>query len=240
MGLSLRAREIITATGDLFLPRTCLVCGRSLLRKERHLCIWCREDLPRTWQWTLPRNAMADRFNALIQRNLSEYEPYSRAAALFFYQGGYRQIPQAVKYRHNRRAGQDFGRELGRLLSGSPLFADVDAVLPVPLHPLRRWRRGYNQAEIIARAVAAEMGVPCLKRILRRRRHTRTQTRLHGAEKAANVQGAFSARPLPARHILLIDDVFTTGATLAACHSALRKVTRARISAATLAFVGSV
>ena len=144
---------------------------------------------------------------------------------------------------------------LGRKLASSDLFQDVDLVIPVPLHWMRRWRRGYNQAEVIAKEVADELGAAIDCSILSRRRRTRTQTRLGVAEKAANVSGAFNAQAghheagsgknaglASVSHILLIDDVFTTGSTLHACFVALRSVfpPSVRISVATLAFVGGV
>ena len=203
---------------------------------------------------------MADKFNDLIQRRLTSalpdvYEPYAFAAALFYYssQAPYRRIPQALKYHGNLAAGRHFGRMLGLFLAGSSLYADVDLVIPVPLHWTRQRRRGYNQAAVIAREVAAALGVPMDARMLRRRRRTRTQTRLTVQQKVANVGDAFAVRPRrqaawqqmpekPLRHLLLVDDVFTTGATLNACHAALRAAGLApdacRISIATLGYVG--
>jgi ComF family protein len=234
----------LSALLDLVLPRVCLVCGRPLLPRERHLCTECLADLPETRYATLARNPMADRFNARIR--VEEYEPYAYAAALFHYRAdsGYKKIPQALKYHRNFAAGRDFGRLLGERLAASPLYADVDLVVPVPLHWTRRWRRGYNQAAFIAREVAKTLGAPCSERVLRRCRRTRSQARLPDkAARAVNVIGAFSLRRrlVPAaRHILLIDDVFTTGATLAACHDALRRACgpQVRISVATLGVVG--
>ena len=302
--------DIGSAVGDIFLPRTCVVCGKRLLLRERFLCLPCAADLPLTYFWTVDHNPMADKINALIERRLSAAvpsgssvaagspsaaglssgtepasaagllsaaEPYARAAALFYYnsQAPYRKIPQALKYQGAVRSGRHFARMLGRHLAGSSLYADVDLVVPVPLHWTRRRQRGYNQAAVIAREVASALGVPMEERLLRRRRRTRTQTRLTVEQKAANVGGAFAVRPrrlarlfhafrpeplpgaavsgtdsgllFPGRlHLLLVDDVFTTGATLEACHAALRAAFsaagigpgRIRISVATLAFVG--
>ena len=233
----------LSALLDLVLPRVCVVCGRPLIPQERHLCLECLSDLPETRYAPLGHNPMADRFNAKIQ--VDEYEPYAYAAALFHYraEAGYKRIPQALKYHRNFAAGRHFARLLGARLAASPLYADVDLVVPVPLHWTRHWRRGYNQAAVIAREVARALGAPCAERLLRRCRRTRSQTRLSGEAKAANVAGAFALRSgrLPqTQHILLIDDVFTTGATLAAGHRALRTAYRpdTRISVATLGAVG--
>lgn len=219
---------------------------------------------------------MAEGFNALIQRNMGEdvqYQPYGYAAALYFYKGGYREISKALKYKRNFAVGRCFGKLLGQTLKESDLFRDVDLIVPIPLHWTRRWRRGYNQAEVIAWEVARELGARCEPRLLQRARHTRTQTHLNAEGRAQNVAGAFrenardwrrlinqkppspyrppsSCQPASPRHYLLIDDVFTTGATAATCERAIREAlwtaisarnsinaSRIRISVATLACV---
>ena len=239
----LSLKTSLSALLDLVLPRVCVVCGRPLIPQERHLCLECLSDLPETRYAPLGHNPMADRFNAKIQ--VDEYEPYAYAAALYHYraESGYKKISQALKYHRNFGAGRWAAGLLGERLAASPLYADVDLVVPVPLHWARRWERGYNQAAVIAREVARVLGAACAERLLLRRRRTRSQTHLHGEAKAANVADAFTlrAKEVPAaRHILLVDDVFTTGATLAACHRALRRAygPQVRISVATLAAVG--
>lgn len=183
---------------------------------------------------------MANRFNEHL-----ECGPYGYATALFNYDGDYERITQALKYDGNIAAGRHFSRMLASEIAAAPHFMDVDAVIPVPLHWTRRLSRGYNQAEIIAREVAAALGAPCLPSALKRVRRTKTQTKVSVEEKAANVSSAFNADPEALagfQHLLLIDDVFTTGSTLGACAAAIREAietTKLRISAATLAVVPS-
>ena len=272
----------LKAVLDLLIPRKCIVCEKSLGTTEKHLCRECLEDLPHTYYWLRKFNPMADRFNALIQEGLEVLQSawpahgttsqhYVYATALFFYraESGYSQITRQLKYHGDIPAGRLFGQMLGKKIASAEHFADVDAVIPVPLHWTRKWSRGYNQAEIIAREVASILGAELRTDILQRSRRTRTQTKLSIEGKAANVQGAFVVQEnifdcfknknsgrssshnklnkkadcsdlTNLKHLLLIDDVFTTGSTLHACYQALRSIfpPEVRISVATLAFVG--
>lgn len=241
----------LKAASDVLFPRTCIVCGYKLLLDEHLLCISCMADLPNTFFWERPRNPMADRFNELIEHHRTasgnnSYEPYSFASALFFYSDDddYRHITHHLKYKGNLEAGRYFGRMLGSRLASCNVFHDIDAVIPVPLHWTRKWKRGYNQAEVLACAIAEVLDAPLRTDILRRIRRTRTQTKLEINEKKKNVSGSFRVRQgftdKTLRHVLIVDDVFTTGATLHACHQALRKVLgpKTRISVTTLGYVG--
>lgn len=224
---------------DLFFPRKCVVCGRLLEMEERDVCAACLAELPLTYQWTIVQNAAFER--------LARRFDVEAAASLFFFgsESSYRHILYGIKYGHRRQLGFRMGFLLGTQLKGSRLFSRCQAVVPVPLHPLRRWKRGYNQAEAIARGVAAAMQLPLETTLVQRHRRTKTQTKMTGEEKTKNVQGAFRANEARAgelhrqdiRHILLIDDTLTTGATLASCAAPL-SAAGFRISCATLAFVG--
>lgn len=225
---------------ELFFPRRCVVCGGFLSMDEQDLCTDCLAGLPLTYQWEIGQNAA---FERLARR----FEVEGAAALLFFgTESDYRKILYRIKYGGRCQLGYQMGLRLGTCLTGSRMFRRCQAVVPVPLHPLRRWRRGYNQAEAIARGVAAAMGLPLETSLLQRSRYTRTQTRLRGDAKTKNVQGAFRLDPTVAarlqeagiHHLLLIDDVLTTGATLAAAAAPLLPA-GFHVSCATLAFAGS-
>lgn len=234
------------SVADVFMPRVCAVCGRRLNVNESFLCLHCLADMPLTCFWGRTRNPMADRFNGLISDSGDDRgERYAYACPLFFFEAEspYRNILYEIKYKGHIALGTYMGRMLGANMASADAFRDIDAVIPVPLHWMRRWKRGYNQAETIASGIASELGVALRTDILRRTRRTRTQTRLDIAAKAENVRNAFKARtpadPEQLKHILLVDDMFTTGATAYECFKALRRIfpPSVRISVATLGFV---
>ena len=242
--------RLLSCLADFMFPRSCMVCGRELMASETDLCMVCRADIPFTRYSGMKRNPMADVFNARIQECVEESgisEAYAFATALFHYssESGYASFTRELKYGRALGEGKRFARMLGEELASSPLYKDVDLVVPVPLHRRRLRERGYNQAEIIAREICRCLPEARLEKgLLERARKTRSQATLRSHERAGNVRGAFRAsaakRAQPPGHILIVDDVFTTGATIAECHRALREVfdPQVRISAATLGVAG--
>lgn len=219
---------------DLLFPRVCPVCGRLLLRRERYLCLSCLADLPFSFFWSWPNNPSEVCFWGRLN--------IVRAASLLIYreESPYRKIIHAFKYNGNKGLGRHMGEMLARRLRESGLYNDIDVIVPVPLHPLKKWKRGYNQATIIAEAIGRVLGKPVEERVLRRKKFTSTQTKKDSISRWDNVAEAFSIKngsKFTGRHVLLVDDVLTTGATLEACGQHILKQEGCRLSIVTLAYV---
>lgn len=216
----------------LLYPERCAVCGEPLVRGERTICTFCRTTAPLTGYWREADNPILARCRDLL--------PVHRASALLFFVhgSGWRRLIHSFKYRGRWRTARTMGEWYGRCLRESGLYDDVRAILPVPLHFGKRCRRGYNQAEYIAEGIAAQLGIGVERGNLIRCRATESQTRKARRERAANVREAFSVRR-PERlkgHILLVDDVMTTGSTLLSCAEAvLRAAPDCLVSVAALA-----
>jgi len=230
-------KEYLLCMKDLLFPRLCLACGKALESDERHLCPECFDDMPLTHFWDWSGNP--------AEVKMGHRVGIEAAASLFYYRydSAYHDITPAIKYRGEIMLGYRMGRMLGEYLHKSGRFDTVQAVVPVPLHPSRLFTRGYNQAEVIARGIAASLESPVVCNLLKRLRKTSTQTKLTGDSKRRNLEGAFAvdadeASRLAAggvKHILLIDDVLTSGATLEASTSVL--LPYFSVSIATLGYV---
>lgn len=222
---------------DLLWPERCPVCARVLGDGEKEICEDCLEDMPLTRFWSWSGNPAEERLWKKIG--------IVSAASLYFYRnsGAYNILVQDVKYRGNTALGFFLGKMLGERMKASGRFNSLQAVVCIPLHPLRKWRRGYNQAEVEARGVAEALGIPLVCDLLRRTRRTATQTKLKGEKKDENVKDAFkvngkaAARLVSAgiSHLLIVDDVLTSGSTVASAAGLL--CPQFLISVATLAFV---
>ncbi|MDR3194202.1 MAG: ComF family protein [Tannerella sp.] len=221
---------------QLFYPRLCLLCGRMLIETERQLCLHCLCDLSRTYYHKRPDHPMQKLYAGIPQiRNVTAF--------LFFEQKGTAQtLLHSIKYYGNKRLAEQLGRMASLEIEPYGFFQDIDVLIPVPLHPQRERKRGYNQSEWIARGMASATRRQIRCDILHRRVATATQTRMSRYERHLNVEKIFGiadAQALAGKHVLLIDDVVTTGATSIACIEALTAIPDIRISVFALAVVPS-
>lgn len=225
-------RDWFRDIADFFFPRTCRVCGQVLLRNEQHLCMHCLLAIPRTDFCNRPDNAMAQLFYGKLR--------VKNAAGFFFFAKGsdYRQLIHHIKYHGEKECGEYLGQLFVRENIDSGFFDGIDCVIPVPLHPKKERQRGYNQSEWIARGVARELNIPLVSDALVCRTHKSSQTRKGIYDRYLSTRDTFdvlSGNALQDKHILLVDDVVTTGATLLACGEALAKSGVEQVSMATLA-----
>lgn len=218
---------------SLFFPPRCPVCGEKMGEQAITVCTRCRMEAPLT--------GYTHQFDNLLCHTFWGELPLYHASSLLFYStsSGWRELIHDFKYRGRWRLAYEMGRWYGAELREGGLLHNLDLIIPVPLHPLKRLLRGYNQSEYLAEGIAHELGVELDRTSLRRHRNNRSQTRQRRHERWENVAGVFSVRnpeKLVGKHILLVDDVLTTGATLISCGEALLKaVPECRLSVAALA-----
>lgn len=166
--------------------------------------------------------------------------PLERATSFFFYRKGsdFRQVLHQLKYGGQKEIGAIMGRYMASELQASDFFHGVDVIIPIPLHKKKQQIRGYNQSEWISRGIMAVTGIPVDTEAIIRRKNTETQTQKSALERWENVDGIFElhrSEHLAGKHILIVDDVLTTGATTVACASRLAEIEGVRISVLTLA-----
>lgn len=219
----------------LFYPSLCLACGRNLPPREDSICVSCRYKLPKTNFHREAENAFTERFWGRIPLQAG-------AAFLHFTKGGrVQRLIHHLKYEGKREVGLSLGRLYGRVLRESSVFRDACLILAVPLHPRKLHLRGYNQSALFAEGLSEAMGIPWLPDGLRRTEYTTTQTKKSRLERFKNVEQAFvipDPSALKGQHVLLVDDVVTTGATLEACARKILEVEGTRVSMATIAIAG--
>lgn len=220
---------------SLLYPEVCAACGNVLFRQENTICTKCHYLLPKTGYENQADNPLAQIF-------------WGRAAfhavtACFFFskKGKIQHLVHELKYKKNREAGYFLGREMGKILVGSPLFNDVDFIVPTPLHPKRQHQRGYNQSEILAQGINQVMHQKISTTHLLRTVNTATQTKKSREERYENMKNTFILKntiELEGKHVLLVDDVITTGATLEACGKILLEIPNIKVSVVAAACAG--
>lgn len=222
---------------DLIAPRACVVCGGRLGIHEFFLCGSCNLQLPRTNYADNPyENDMARLFWGQL--------PVERCAALFFYQGGSgpSQILYELKYKNHPEIGEFFGRMIAEEWNDTGFFEGIDLIIPVPLAKERQRQRGYNQSLHIARGIGSVTRLPIVTNAVSRKQFVESQTQKDRWQRNENVEGCFrlnDGSALKGRHVLLVDDVVTTGATICSCGREMLKAGDVRFSILTIGFAKS-
>ena len=219
---------------DLMSPRLCVACGSRLAESEQHVCSNCVLTLPRT-------DHSNDPYDSILAKEFWGRLPVERVAAWLSYQPDtpVSRLIHEMKYHDNPAIGRYLGEMMALEFQESGFFRDIDVLLPVPLAPQREQQRGYNQSREIARGISTMTGIPVVDNAMRRIRFEQSQTHMHIEERQANVEGAFEltdATQLTGRHVLVVDDVITTGATMKACCKELLQAGDVRISIIALGF----
>lgn len=217
----------------LFYPHCCENCGRDLARNEEVLCMRCYLRLPVTRFHLLPENP--------VERLFYGRFPVQYASSAYYF-GKHSQLQQlihAFKYQGRKDIALYLGRQMGHMLKEGSWIKDITGVIPVPLYKSREKKRGYNQAALLASGLCEATGNAFMGEVLFRKTYTATQTRKSRSDRWENVSDVFCSdqtRSLEGQHVLLVDDVLTTGATLEACAQSLSSIKDVKISVCTLAY----
>ncbi len=225
--------EWIESLWELVFPNLCYCCVRQQPISGGILCAHCEMELPLCEFSSLYSNDITSRMTGRV--------PLLWAASSVYFKTGSitQRLLHEFKYRNKREIGVEFGKRIAtEILSKIQVNHKPDIIIPVPLHPKKLYIRGFNQSDCIGMGLSKELNISLRTDILIRKRFTETQTRKSKLERIQNVDLAFQVKDpksLTGRHILLVDDVFTSGATLEACAIALLNVAEVQISIATLA-----
>lgn len=225
-------RELCDGFLHLLYPELCVACGEAMPPRDSCFCFRCQLKVSVSDMCRQKENEFTARFLGRM--------PVQSAAAMYYFsrKSPVQQALHRLKYHNQPEIGLKIGRAFGRRLKESGTFGDVQVIVPVPLHPRKERLRGYNQSAQFARGLSEVMDIPVLDKVLLRPMFTETQTRKKRMERFENVESVFALKKpasIEGRHILLVDDVLTTGATLEECGQLLLRVSGTRLSLATMA-----
>lgn len=217
----------------LYFPKNCPACGRPLRLFGANICGRCSQNLPETHFFEAPGNPIEKIFYGRL--------PISAGAAAWYFHknSALQALLFQLKYKSNEDVGLFIGKQMGALLAASERFDTIDALIPVPLHPQALSKRGFNQAALICEGIGQVWHKPVFTGAITRTKHTNTQTKQSRAVRWENMENAFSIKDptsITGKHLLLIDDVITTGATIEACGKTLLSVKDVKVSVAAAAY----
>jgi len=228
-------KKLFTRAIELFFPRTCMACGNILTDNHQLICHTCLTDLPFTY-------FDADNQNIMYKR-LSAFIPITSAYSLLYFhkKSIVQEILHQLKYKNHQEIGEFFGKIMADHIKNNLKSVHYDFIIPVPLHPEKMKSRGYNQLSYLCKTLAKELGSICNEQLLIKIINNESQTHKNFEERKQNVKDIFQLQgnldAYQGKHLLLIDDVMTTGATLESAAKELLKIKDVKLSVATLAMV---
>ena len=233
MNISQRLTTCLRLALDLIAPRVCPECGRRFDSSGKELCPYCLKHYPRTNYQLSPTD------NDLARLFWGQF-PIERAVAFYYYspQSKLSKVVHAFKYHGRTQLAEELGELMAKELLPNGIFEGIDALIPLPLAPVREQERGYNQAYLLAEGISKITGIPIYNNVVKREEFLQRQTQLGIWQRRQNVDDAFKlvdANTLKGLHVMLVDDVITTGATITACARQLATVPDVTISVLTLA-----
>jgi ComF family protein len=231
-----RFRLLHEALLHLAFPHICEGCGTDSITTDHYLCLQCLDKLPHTHFESHANNPVEKIFWGRL--------PLTAATARYYFTKGstLQQLLHQFKYRGHQRLGLYLGRRMGTMFVNNPRFKDVEGLVPLPLFPAKERRRGYNQALVLCKGISEVWQQPIISNAVVRVTDTESQTQKSCIERWQNMEDRFQLKvpaALANKHVLLIDDVVTTGATLEACGHAIQKAENTRLSIATLCISAS-
>lgn len=227
------AQTIILSFSHLFFPHHCAGCGSDIISEEQLLCAHCSSNLPYTVFENIHNNPIEKNFWGRVSiLNATSLLHFTKDSVL-------QNLLHQFKYKGKKEIGLYFGRLIGNSILKSERFKNIDALIPLPLFISKEKRRGYNQSTILCEGVAEVLHLPVWRNVIVRAAATETQTHKNRIERWENINGKFEVKDFPFlknKHVLLVDDVVTTGATIEACASQLLLAENVTVSVATLAY----
>ncbi len=227
-------KRFLTGFFNFLFPPMCAGCKKKLVHGETLVCTFCFGSFPETDSHTLAENPFTRRFigKTTLVYGVALYSLKKKSLL--------EQVLFAMKYKNQPKIGELLGNYYGNILKNSPIAENTDAIIPIPLHPKRLYERGYNQSDFFAQGLATVLELPLYLDCIKRVRNTPSQTRKNQEERMLNVKDAFKVEQpglIAQKHLLLVDDILTTGATLVACAQTLLEQGASAVSVAAIAMV---
>src|ERR1700756_60838 len=226
-------KDFLLDVASLVYPRVCSGCHKSLFKHEEFICNNCYVSLPKT-------NYHLQKDNPIEKIFFGRADVKTASSFLLFQKkGSVQKMMHALKYKNKPEVAHLLGKWYAQDLKNNDTFSSVDYIIPVPLHKKRLQKRGYNQSEYFAKGLSEVLNISVATNILNKSKYTETQTHKSREERAENISTSFhlqNTQIIQGKHILLVDDVITTGATTEACILKLQENTNASISVASIAY----